>query len=84
MLSGTVALEGDHGILNGMLIAAGCGGGPHVSLLSLRVPALVSTDVRPWVWRWLTAVFLQYVKDRCDLRGLLGTAASVLLNINIA
>ena len=83
LLSGTVALRAGHGILHGMLIAAGCGRGPHVSLLSSRVPRLLSNDVRPWVWRWLTAVFLQYVKDRCDMRGLLGTAASVLLNISI-
>ena len=84
LLSGTVALRAGHGILHGMLIAAGCGRGPHVSLLSSRVPRLLSNDVRPWVWRWLTAVFLQYVKDRCDLRGLLGTAASVLPNISIS
>ena len=31
-----------------------------------------------------TALFLQCVEDRCDLRGLLGTASSVLLNISIA
>ena len=56
LLSGTVALQGDHGILNGMLIAAGCGRGPHVSLLSSRVPAPLSNDVRSWAWRWLTAL----------------------------
>ena len=84
MLSGTVALRAGHGILHGMLIAAGCGRGPHVSLVSSRVPVLLSNDVRPWVWRWLTALFLQYMKYRCDLRGLLGTASSVLLDISIA
>ena len=70
--------------MNGMLIAAGCGRGPHVRFLTSCAPELLRNDVRPWVWRWLTALFLQYVEDRCDLRGLLGTASSVLLNISIA
>ena len=84
LLSGTVALRAGHGILHGMLLAADCGRGPHVSFLRSRVPELLCNDIRPWVWRWLTALFLQYVEDRCDLRGLLGTASSVLLNISIA
>ena len=84
LLSSMVALHRYHGILHGMLLAADCGRGPHVSFLRSRVPELLCNDIRPWVWRWLTALFLQYVEDRCDLRGLLGTASSVLLNISIA
>ena len=83
LLSGKVALQADDGILHGMLIAAGCGRGPHVALLRTRVPNLLGSRVREWVWRWLVAVFLEYVKDRSDFRSLLGTAASVVLNINI-
>ena len=84
LLSGTVALRAGHGILHGMLLAADCGRGPHVSFLRSRVPELLCNDIRPWVWRWLTALFLQYVDDRCGLKGLLGTASSVLLDSSIA
>ena len=56
----------------------------HTSASSGELPELLCNDIRTWVWRWLTALFLQYVEDRCDLRGLLGTASSVLLNISIA
>ena len=82
LLSGTVALRAGHGILHGMLLAADCGRGPHVRFLRSPMPKLLCEDIRPWVWRWLTALFLQYVEDRCDLRGLLGTASSVLFNIS--
>ena len=68
LLSGTVALRAGHGILHGMLLAVNCGRGPHVRFLKTCAQEL----------------FLQYVEDRCDLRGLLGTASSVLLNISIA
>ena len=84
LLSGTVALRAGHGILHGMLLAADCGRGPHVRFLTSCAPQLLRNDIAPWVWRWLTALFLQYVEDRCDLRGLLGTVSSVLLDISIA
>ena len=82
LLSGTVALKASHGILHGMLLAANCGRGPHVRFLMSPMPKRLCEDIRPWVWRWLTALFLQYVNDRSDLRGLLGTATSVLFNIS--
>ena len=83
LLSGIVALRAGHGILHGMLLAANCGRGPHVRFLMSPMPKRLCEDIRPWVWRWLTALFLQYVEDRSDLRSLLGTATSVLFNISI-
>jgi hypothetical protein len=81
LLSGIVAMRADHGILHGMLLAAECCRGPHVSFLWSRSPELLFGDIRPWVLRWLTAIFLQYVGDRSDLRGLVGTSSSVYLRI---
>ena len=84
LLSGTVALQPDHGILQGMLLATGCGRGPRARFLRSCIPELLSNDVAGWVWYWLTALFLQYVGGRSDMRGMLGTAASVLLRVDIA
>ena len=84
LLNGTVALQPDHGILHGVLLAAGCGRGPRVRCLRSCAPEILSNDITGWVWYWLTALFLQHVKGRSDLRSMLGAAASVLLHVDIA
>ena len=78
LLAGVVAMQPDHGCLTGLLIAANVGRGPHVGLL--RSPGFRRltrhVDQPIWVWRWFTALFLHYVRDRaaCETRGLWGTA----------
>ena len=84
LLSGLAARQAAHGVLHGLLLAAGCGRGPHVRFLQACLPELVPNTIKPWVWGWTTALFLPYVTERCDLRSLLGTASSVLLRISIA
>ena len=84
LLSGAVAREPAHGVLHGLLLAAGCGRGPHVKFLRSCLPELASTALTNWVGTWMTAVFLQYVSERGELRALLGTASAVLLSIDIA
>ena len=84
LLSGIVSRQPAHGVLQGMLLAAGCGRGPHVRFLRSCLPELASTALTNWVGAWMTAVFLQYVSERGDMRALLGTASSVLLGIDIA
>ena len=78
LLAGVVAMQPDYGCLTGLLIAANVGRGPHVGLL--RSPGFRRltrhVDLPIWVWRWFTALFLHYVRDRaaCETRGLWGTA----------
>ena len=83
LLSGLVSRHPAHGVLHGLLLTAGCGRGPHVRFLQSRLPELVPNAIKPWVRGWMTALFLPYVRERCDLRSLLGTASFVLLRINI-
>ena len=65
-LSGAVALSGNHGTLHGMLIAAECGRGPLARSLRSRSLWRYAGGISrwtPWVWRWIIAIFLQYVRD---------------------
>ena len=84
LLSGIVSRQPAHGVLQGVLLAAGCGRGPPPRCLRTCLPALASTALTNWVGAWMTALFLQYVSERGDLRALLGTSSSVLFCVYIA
>ena len=75
LLSGIVSLRRGHGILEGMLLAVSCGRGAHAHFLN-RCKHVLFAEVNVLASRWLAALFLQYVEDRSDVRGLTGTAAT--------
>ena len=84
LLSGLVALRPGHGTLQGMFLVVYCGRGPYAYFLNLVARKLWNFNVNGWIQRWFTALFLQYVEDRSDIRGLMGTASSALLNIRLS
>ena len=85
VVSATTPVPGGHGVLEGMFMAADISRGPHVRLIEANVPAKIFMrgDPRPLAfrgnrpWRWLAALFLQYLSDRSDFRGLLGSVTSL-------
>ena len=84
LLSAAVAMQPEHGCLSGLLIAANVGRSPHVRLVTSMEFIRLTRDLQwEWVWRWLIAVFLQYVQHRCELPGLKNTARSAWSEIFI-
>lgn len=85
VVSATTPVPGGHGVLEGMFMAADISRGPHVRLIEANVPAKIFMrgDPRPVAfrgnrpWRWFIALFLQYLSDRSDFRGLLGSVTSL-------
>ena len=78
-----------HGVLEGMFMAADIARGPRARFICANIPAqFFVRDGRPLrlrggKWRWATAIFLQYVSDRADFRGLLGTVLALELESDL-
>ena len=78
-----------HGVLEGMFMAADIARGPRARFINANVPAqFFVRDARPLRlrrgrWRWATAIFLQFVSERADFRGLLGTVLALELESDL-
>ena len=76
LLSGMVSARRGHGALEGLLLAVRCGRGAHAQFLNFYLRRVFINTPRECATRWITALFMQYVDDRSDVRGLTGTAAA--------
>ena len=76
LLSGMVSARRGHGALEGLLLAVRCGRGAHAQFLNFYLRRVFINTPRARAARWITALFMQYVDERSDVRGLTGTAAA--------
>ena len=79
-----------HGVLEGMFMAADIARGPRARFINANLPAQFfmwaeerTLRLRRGRWRWAAAIFLQFVSERADFRGLCGSLLQLELESDL-